>query len=176
MNNADIRLRVFGDQTVPHLVVAFTKRFRPLGLGRGLPDDDDPWEHTAAWDEEFQVFNEARMWHGVVETPQQAFMQRYPAICLLAAPCPRPRDGIAWVRSVVGQGYDYSGAMSAWDKRDWQSHRRKYCAEKETLMLSWAALDVFPDPQLGIHPHELFRALLQLMGLRAPSQLSLEKP
>lgn len=155
----DIRARVLGDQTVPHQVIAFCRRHSLLAAGNRATRPGGKWTHTALWDEERECFNEALMFKGVVETSQEHWFDNYSAVELIAAACPDPRAGIEWARSVVGEGYDYSGAFSVPFRGDWQQHRRKYCSEKETLVMHRSGRLVFRDPGRGIHPHDLWRAL-----------------
>lgn len=153
----DIRSLVRGDQSRPHLVAAFARR---RGIAPFLTRAARPggkWGHTALWDEDRGVFNEALVFEGVVETPPEKWLTRYSSFDLVAVPCPNPSAGLAFARGVVGSGYDYRGAWSVLYRGDWRDGGRLYCSEKENLALMAAGLTLFADHQRGIHPHDLWR-------------------
>lgn len=155
----DIRSLVRGDQSRPHLVVAFARRH---GLAPFLTRSARPggkWGHTAFWDEQRKVFNEALMFKGVVETPQDKWFDRYSSFDLVAVPCPAPHKGVEFARGTLGCGYDYSGAWSVLYRGDWQNSNRWYCSERETMLLQNAEQRLFAAPGSGIHPHDLWRVV-----------------
>jgi len=119
------------------------------------------WGHTALWDEERGAFNESLVFKGVVETPQEEWFSNYSAFDLIAVPCRYPQRGIDWARKHAAENtpYDYWGAWSVPWRGDWQDEFRLYCSEKETLALMRAGLHLFADPQRGVHPHDLWRAV-----------------
>lgn len=157
MYPADIRAKVRGDQSRPHLVVAFARRHGIAPFLTRAARPGGKWGHTALWDEERRAFNEALVFKGVVETPQEQWFSRYSAHDLIAVPCPQPRKGVEFARAAVGCGYDYRGAWSVLYRGDWQDGHRLYCSEKENLSLMAAELRLFADHQRGIHPHDLWR-------------------
>ncbi len=155
----DIRSLVRGDQSRPHLVVAFARR---RGVAPFLTRSARPGGkcgHTALWDEAEGEFNEALMFKGVVGTPQDEWFPRYSWVDLIAVPCPHPERGLAYARAHKERRtpYDYEGALSVPWRADWQNEDRMYCSEKETLELMHAGLTLFADPQRGIHPHDFYR-------------------
>lgn len=165
----DIRSRVLGDQRCPHLVVAFARRRVPFM--KNNPRPGAVWGHTALWDEEKGVFNEALMFKGVVETPQNEWFENWSTTQLIAVPCPKPDRGLSWARghAAVNTPYDYRGAWSVLPRGDWQDQNRLYCSEKETLALVEAELVLFADPMRGVHPHELWRVVAVLANLGEPN-------
>lgn len=161
MNSAEIRSLVQGDQTRPHLVIGFARRHW-AGLFTRWSRPGGKWGHTALWDEERGVFNEALMFEGTVETPQHKWFGKWSAFELIAVPVPDPQAGVRWAREHVGTPYDYRGAYAAWLRGDWQDDRRLYCSEKETLALMAAGWHPFRDaPRYGVHPHDLYRVIPQ---------------
>jgi hypothetical protein len=154
----DVRQRVIGDQTRPHLVIGFCRR-HGLGLVTRYSRFGSRWGHTALWDEERGVFNEALMFKGVIETPQRKWFDRWSEVELVAVPVPDPKAGIEFARSTVGKGYDYWGAWSVPFRGDWQSDHRWYCSERDTMAVHRSGSILFYDPKRGIHPHDLWRAV-----------------
>ncbi len=156
--NEPIRSQVVGDQSCPHLVIGFTRR-HGLGLITRYTRPGGRWGHTALWDEERGVFNEALMFKGVVETPQHEWFGKWSAVELVAVPVPDPQAGIEFARSTLGAGYDYWGAWSVPWREEWQADHRWYCSERDTMAIHTAGEILFYDPKRGIHPHDLWRAV-----------------
>lgn len=158
LHSADIRARVLGDQSRPHLVVGFCRR-HGLGLLTRGARPGGRWGHTALWDEERSCFSEALMFKGVVETPHEHWFSKWSAVELVAVPVPDPGAGIRFARSTLGHGYDYLGAFSVPFRDDWQDPSRWYCSERDTMAIQAAGVTLFYDPVRGIHPHDLWRAV-----------------
>lgn len=156
----DIRRRVHGDQSVPHLVVAFARRKSLVSLGNRSTRPGARWSHTALWDWQRKVFSEALMFEGVVDTPQDEWFDRYSETMLLAVPCPCPLEGLMFSQAQTGKGYDYLGALGVPWRRPWQDPTRWYCSEKEAAALAAAGRPLFRDAERGIHPHDLWRVAL----------------
>lgn len=160
MHIADIRSRVRGDQTRPHLVVAFARRHGVAPFLTRAARPGGRWGHTALWDETRGVFNEALVFDGVVETPQEKWFETYSAHDLIAVPCRDPQRGIDWAREQAATPntlYDYRGAWSVLYRGDWQDGHRLYCTEHEIQALARGGLNLFADPTRGTHPHDLWR-------------------
>lgn len=155
-----IRSKVVGDQSGPHLVVAFARRRNVLSFGNRSTRPGARWSHTALWDPERQVFNEALMFEGVVQTADWQWADHYSETMLIAVACPRPRDGLQFAREQVGKPYDYLGALGVPWRRPWQDPGRWYCSEKEAATLAAAGRPLFRDADKGIHPHDLWRVCL----------------
>lgn len=155
-------LIIQGDTTQPHLVVAFARRHTPASFVIRSTRPGARYSHTALLDPTRDVFIEALMFKGVVETPTTEWLQRkrYSALEFVAVSCPRPQDGLEWARSTVGAGYDYWGATSVPWRTSWQDEHRWYCIEHSVMALTKAGKPVFRDAHRGIHPHDGWRVLL----------------
>lgn len=150
---------ILGDLSKPHMVFAVSRRH---SLGSVITRSVDPgarWGHSAFWDQERNVMNEALMFKGVVETPFEEWFKKYSAWQFFAVNVPNPEDGVMFQRkhAALKTPYDYQGATSVPWRTSWQDESRLYCSEKDTLSVHRAGRILCRDPQRGIHPHDFWR-------------------
>lgn len=150
---------ILGDTSVPHIVIAFAVRHSPVSIINRSTRPGARWTHTATWDRERGVFNEAKLFRGVVETPEGEWFDHYARTELLAVEVIDPAAGLAYAQAQVGKRYDYMGAASVPFRASWQDDRRWYCCEKELAVLTAAGRQVLRDPERGFHPHDLWRSI-----------------
>lgn len=104
---------------------AFSQRVRvPPGLAMGAL-----WHHCGVLDYERKVVIEALMFRGVVPTPLDEWIDRYPRVAFRKFEVPEAERGLAFARRQVGKGYDYKGAAGVPFRADWQDDERWYCHE-----------------------------------------------
>jgi len=140
-----------------HLVFAVARRHTPASFVTRSTRPGARWGHTAFFDAERGVLNEALMFKGVVETPLAEWLRTYSAYEFFSVGVPDPAAGVRFARSRLGLGYDYWGATSVPWRASWQDDERDYCSEKDTLIVHAAGRPLFKDPKRGIHPHDFFR-------------------
>jgi hypothetical protein len=165
---------IHGETRLPHLVFAVSRRTNLPSFLTRLFTSGALWSHSAMYDVERGVMNEAVMYRGsllkpwtlrrggMVETPVYEWVDRYPSFEFFAVPCPDPAAGIAWRRSILGQGYDFKGALCVPWRGDWQAEGQWYCSEADTVTLLKAKLQLFVDHDRlikarGVSPHDLWR-------------------
>jgi hypothetical protein len=151
-----------GNTRVPHLVFAVSRRTRLPSVVTRLATSGALWSHSAFYDVERGVMNEALLFKGMVQTPVHEWVQRYPSREFFAVPVPDPAAGIAWRRSILGQGYDYLGALGVPWRGDWQAEGRWYCSEADTVTCLHAGRQLFVDhdgvvKSRGVCPHDFWR-------------------
>lgn len=156
----DYSARILGNVAEPHLVVAFARRRHAFSFVTRATRAGGRWSHTALFDPAREVFHEALMFAGVVETPASQWFGNYSETCLIAVSCPRPSDGWAFAHAQTGKGYDYWGAASVPWRRPWQDPDRWYCSEKDAAVLAAAGRPLFRDAEFGVHPHDLYRVAM----------------
>ncbi|MBB5204442.1 hypothetical protein HNQ51_001756 [Inhella inkyongensis] len=152
---------VIGDTHRPHVLQAFSRRH---GVANFVNRCTAPgvlkfevgalWGHTAFYDPERRVFNEALMFRGVVETPWYEWFGRYSAYECVAVPVQRPDLALTFQREQIGKDYDYPGAFAVPFRADWQNPRWWFCSEKDAAALIRAGFDM-GDLGSSVHPQTL---------------------
>ena len=166
-------IRILGNTRPPHLVFAVCRRTNLPSFLTRVMTSGALWSHSALYDAERGVMNEALLFKGVVETPVYEWLARYPSCEFFAVPVLDPAAGLAWRRSILGQGYDYLGALHVPWRGDWQAEGRWYCSEADTVTCLQAGLQLFADHDRaikarGVSPHEFWR-VARAVGM-APRQ------
>lgn len=143
----------------PHILAGYSRRTNlPSFLTRALTGGAN-WSHCAAYDWERDIFIEALMFKGVVETPAAEWMARYPSTEVIRIACPQPQKALAFWREQVGKGYDYPGAFSVPFRANWQDDGRWYCSEKLEAGVARGGNPRFHQSDHGVSPHESWNTL-----------------
>lgn len=105
----------------------------------------DQWSHCGLLTNEGTVIN-ARAFHGVVEEPLDAFLNRYTAFEVVAVNAPMPEWGIEYARDQLGASYDY-GSIADFVLRTELAHKSKFqCVELVESTLAVAGNHRFRRP------------------------------
>lgn len=145
------------DDSREQMVFAVARRHNLGSIVTRSVDPGARWGHTAFFDRERGVMNEALLFKGVVETDIEEWLDHYPSFQFFAVDVKDARAGTDWQREQLGKGYDYLGATSVPGRNSWQDPHRWYCSEKDGYSLIVAGRNWIRDPQRGIHPHDFFR-------------------
>jgi uncharacterized protein YycO len=143
----------------PHVLAAYSRRTAlPSFLTRALTAGAN-WSHCAAYDWERELFIEAQMFKGVIETPVDKWIKHYPSFEVIRVACPRPLEALQFWREQVGKGYDYLGAISVLGRANWQDDHRWYCSEHLEAGVAKGGNPRFFQDKHGVSPHESWNAL-----------------
>jgi hypothetical protein len=143
----------------PHIVAAFSRRTRLPLTATKLMTSGDVWSHCGIvvpgeFNEQERFVVEALMFKGVVKTPIDEWMDRYPTFTFVDIECPRPLDGEKFALDQVGHGYDYMGMIGAPWRSSWDDPKRWYCSELLEAALKEAGRNRWREGKRGIRPME----------------------
>lgn len=113
------------------------------------------WSHSAAIVDTrgapFVV--ESRAFHGVVATPLDAFVGRYPRTEIVSYEVADAKLGDDWVCMQVGRGYDYLAVLGRLVRKNWSDQGRWHCQELNEGRLIAAGARRFRDGPALITPN-----------------------
>lgn len=134
------------------LRVVYTRSHTIGGILIRWRDPYGAWSHCAVITPDNTVV-ESRAFHGVVETPLDEFLSRYPRYQIVDIECPNPDLGVAWARSQLGKGYDYLSIFGMALRRSWQSTDKWHCAELLEMASIKSGKERFRDSPSHISPN-----------------------
>lgn len=140
---------------MPVLTIVYARSHTLAGLLIRHADRWGRWSHCAIATGAGTVV-EARMWHGVVETPWDEFERRYPGAgqrACVEVHCAQPDAGIAWARAQIGARYDHLAVLGQAVRESWQRPNRWHCAELAEAALVRAGRRRFRDAPHHISPN-----------------------
>lgn len=140
---------------MPSLHVVYARSHTLGGLLIRAREAFGQWSHCGIVTPQGTVV-EALAFRGVIETPMDAFVARYPQPSQRrqeVIPCPDPDAGLAWARSQLGQGYDYLAIAGLAFRNSWQEPGRWQCAELLEAALVHAGRRRFRSAPYRISPN-----------------------
>lgn len=102
---------------------------------------------------------EALMFKGVVATPINEWIKRYPSYERVAIECPNPAAAKWFALKQVGKGYDYKAVIGVPWRSPWNHEHRWYCSELVEAALAAGGRLRWRLEKRGVSPMESWLVL-----------------